>query len=236
MISVVCVYNNQQVLREYLEGSLDTQTASFEKIFIDNSQNSYKSAAKALNEGGARATGKYVLFIHQDVRIYPETWLSDVEKMLDSIRTFGIAGLAGKKDSEGVMSNIIHGIPPRPVGDTRIDRVETTQTVDECAMIVPKSVFDVLRFDEEVCDNWHLYGVDYSLSVRSLGLDVLVLPVEAYHRSIGYPASEGYYKSLRKLLRKHRKKYEYVYTTMGDWRTAVPVSLSRLLRKTHVSR
>lgn len=236
MISVVCVYNNKQVLREYLESSLDVQTSGLEKILVDNSQNKYESAAKALNEGATRANGRYVLFIHQDVRLYPETWLADAEKLLDSLQNVGIAGLAGKKASEGVMSNIIHGIPPRPAGNTRIDRVETAQTVDECAMIVPKSVFDVLRFDEEVCDSWHLYGVDYSLSVRNLGLEVFVLPLEAHHISLAYSMSGSYYKSLKKVLRKHRKEYEYVYTTMGDWRTAVPVSLSRLLKRTHVLR
>jgi glycosyltransferase involved in cell wall biosynthesis len=236
MISVVCVYNDKRILREYLESSLDAQTSGLEKILIDNSQNKYESAAKALNEGAARANGKYVLFIHQDVRLYPETWLADAEKILDSLQNVGIAGLAGKKDSEGVMSNITHGIPPRPVSESRIDRVETTQTVDECAVIVPKSVFDVLRFDEEVCDNWHLYGVDYSLSVRNLGLEVFVLPLEAYHRSAAYSISGSYYKSLQKVLRKHRKEYEYVHTTMGDWHTAVPVFLSRLLKRTHVLR
>lgn len=231
MISVVCVYEDKQILREYLESSLDVQTSSHEKILIDDSQNKYESAAKALNEGAARANGKYLLFIHADVRFYSETWLADAEKMLDSLQNVGIAGLAGKKDSEGVISNIVHGTPPLPVSDTEIDSVETTQTVDECAMIVPKSVFDVLRFDEQVCDNWHLFGVDYSLSVRNLGLEVFVLPLEAYHRSPGYSMSEIYYKSLQKVLRKHRKEYEYVYTTMGDWGTAVPVSIARFLKR-----
>jgi len=93
-----------------------------------------------------------------------------------------------------------------------------------------------LRFDEEVCDNWHLYGVDYSLSARNLGLEVFVLPLEAYHRSVGYSGSESYYKSLQKVLRTHRKEYKYVYTTMGDWPTAVPVSISRFLKRIHVLR
>ena len=231
MISVVCVYNNKQILRQYLESSLDIQTSSHERILMDNRQNKYESAAKALNKGAAAAEGKYVLFIHQDVRLYPETWLADAEKMLDSLQNVGIAGLAGKRDSKGVMSNIVHGVPPKPAGNIKIDRIEAAQTVDECAMIIPKSVFDVLSFDAKACDNWHLYGVDYSLSVRNLGLEVFVLPLEAHHESMAYSMSASYYESLQKVLRKHRRDYDWVYTTMGNWRTSTPVTLSRLLRK-----
>lgn len=234
MISVVCVYNDGKVLRDYLEAGLDAQTAACERILLDNSNHRYPSAAKALNEGAAKATGRYLLFIHQDVRVHPGTWLADAERMLDSLTDVGMAGLAGKRGFEGIRSNITHGDPPGPAGHARIDRVETTQTVDECAIFVPRSVFVRLRFDEDACDDWHLYGVDYALGVKKLGLEVLVLPLGAHHGSTANSMSDRYYRSLGKVLRKHREDCGFVFTTMGEWHTRVPIPVMRFLRRTRI--
>lgn len=226
MISVVCVYNNKQVLREYLESSLDIQTVGFEKILIDNSQNKYESAAKALNEEATRATGKYVLFVHQDVRIYSETWLSDAEKMLDSLRNVGIAGVAGKKDWSGVKTVITQGDPPHQAGSFLSAEPLLVQTVDECLFFVPREVFAAVNFDERVCDNWHLYAVEYSLSVREMGLEAYVLPLNAYHKSMGQ-FSEAYYAVLKKVIGKHKKHYSIIFATTGNWITVIPVKIQR---------
>ncbi len=108
-------------------------------------------------------------------------------------------------------------------------------------MIIPRPVFDMLQFDEEVCDDWHLYAVDYSLSVARLGLDAYVIPASIHHwspgifsgrnvlhviSSVGFlPA--GYYRILGKLLKKHRSHTKQVYTTCGLWSTSYPLTLVR---------
>ena len=45
MISIICVYNNQEILEEYLLNGLEYQSNNFELILIDNTDNKYKSAA-----------------------------------------------------------------------------------------------------------------------------------------------------------------------------------------------
>jgi len=67
MISIVCVYNDEITLKDYLLKSLENQTSKHELILIDNTQGKYKSAAGALNWGGGKAKGKYIMFVHQDV-------------------------------------------------------------------------------------------------------------------------------------------------------------------------
>ena len=81
MISIVCVYNNQDILNNWLLKSLKHQTVEFELITLDNTRNTFKSAAEALNYGGKKAKGKYIMFVHQDVDLSSDTWLEDVEKM-----------------------------------------------------------------------------------------------------------------------------------------------------------
>lgn len=229
MITVVCVYNDQKKLGSYLLNSLNKQNAPYERILLDNTKAKFPSAAAALNMGGKMAHGDYILFVHQDVRLRTETWLVDAERVLEAERNIGIAGVAGKRESKEVITNIKHGTPPRPAG-RKISNVETVQTIDECAMIVPKSVFKALKFDEKVCDDWHLYGVDYSLSVKNRGLKVVIIPLEAYHASAANSMSKSYYETLWKVIKKHRNNYKTIYTTMGDWNTNILFFIIRCLK------
>ena len=164
MISVVCVYNNEKIVNDNLLKSLKNQTPKYELILLGNTKGEFKSAAEALNHGGKRAKGKYIMFVHQDVDLCSSKWLEEAKKMLDSIQNLGIAGVAGKKDEKGVMTVIKHGNPPEPAGSITIKKPEGVQTLDECLLIIPKSVFNMLQFDEQVCNDWHLYAADYCLS------------------------------------------------------------------------
>lgn len=243
MISIVCVYNKEKIFNDFLLKSLNNQTAEFELIGIDNTTNKFKSAAEALNFGGKKASNKYIVFAHQDVSFLSESWLEDAERFLNSISNLGIAGVAGMSESGGSNSergrNIItHGTPSEvwPWGN-QIQKPEPVQTLDECLVIVPKSTFNVLEFDEKTCNGWHLYAVDYCLAAKERGFRVYVLPMELYHlssavsnkkfQSLMGPLPDDYYEILDKLIKKHRVKFKRIYTTCGDWSTSYPAALQR---------
>lgn len=249
MISVVCVYNSENILNNWLLKSLKNQTVEFELITLDNTRNTFKSAAEALNYGGKKAKGKYIMFVHQDVDLSSNTWLEDVQKMLNSIPNLGIAGVAGASEKgqnarTRWKSVIKHGTPPKWTGATPIQNPEKVQTLDECLVIVPKPVFNVLTFDEKVCDDWHLYAVDYCLSARKLGVDAYAIPMFIYHRSTGALTEDlfqailslgqlpkGYYQTLEKLLKKHKSYCKHIYTS-GGWSTSQPLVWQRIVRLT----
>lgn len=242
MISVVCVYNNYENLRGNLLKSLENQTSKYEPILLDNSQGQFQSAAEALNWGGGKAKEKYIMFVHQDVMLGSHSWLEEVEKVLDKLPNLGIAGVVGKAENKkGVITNIKHGTPAKLAGELQIKNPTKVQTLDECLVMIPNSVFSVLWFDEKTCDDWHLYVVDYCLSCKRLGFDVYVIPMFIYHKSDGiftksrvqilkslgfFP--ESYYLTLEMLLKKHRNQYKRVYTTCGDWSTSHPIILQRI--------
>ncbi len=75
----------------------------------------------------------------------------------------------------------------------------------------------MLQFDEEVCDDWHLYAVDYCLSVEKLGYNAYVIPMYVYHRSPRDSMPQGCHSILGKLFKKHKQHYERIYTAKGDW-------------------
>jgi len=53
LISVICVFNNRDILEKALLNGLSCQTESHEVILLDNTCSAYPSAAAALNEGAA---------------------------------------------------------------------------------------------------------------------------------------------------------------------------------------
>ena len=225
MISVVCVYNHQNILNECLMKSLEFQNFDYELILVDNTKLKYESASQALNNAVRKAKGKYIIFAHQDVYLKSEYTLRNVFKLLNSLKNIGVVGVAGKKINEkGLISNITAGWPPKKAG-TNFETSLKVQTVDECFFVIPKSVFKINRFDEDVCDGWHFYAVDYCLSVMKMGLNIYLIPLELYHKSIGYSFNKDYYSILKKLILKHREDYDMINTTTENWSTKIPLFL-----------
>lgn len=245
MITVVCIYNNENIFKNYLLKSLSKQNIAYELIDIDNSRNLFKSASSALNCAGTKASGEYIMFVHQDVMLLSDSWLQEAEKMLKEIGEFGIAGIAGIMENRNFLINkrnlIFHGIPWKPWGHA-IKNPEIVQTLDECLTIIPKSIFKIIKFDEQVCINWHLYVVDYCLRIKQMALNSYVIPLQIYHRSVGTHAnsflqtilnmgyySGEYYNVLSKLLSKHKYVVDVIYTTCGTWNTKRSLRLQRII-------
>lgn len=232
MISVVCVYNNRQILDDWLLSGLKTQTAEHELILLDNTGGKYQSAAGALNYGATLAHGEYLMFVHQDVKLWSGDWLKDAEKLLAKTPQLGVAGSAGMKKLQSVFKMVAGEVPLEngewvvyhgPEMDNSHFRKDlqapaVVQTLDELLLIVPRTVFNRLKFDNEVCSGWHLYGVDYSLSVAKLGLKAYVLPVPVCHRSRGVSDSEQFYSAVKSVLKKHSGE-KTIFTTCGLWST-----------------
>lgn len=220
-LSIICVYNDRAILEAQLLRSLRQQTYVYELILVDNVAGRFRSASAALNFGATEATGDYLLFAHQDVSLSSQNCLEQLMDALHSLPSLGVAGAAGAADTarQGeVMSNMTHGTPPRRVGRIRPSAPALVQTVDECLFAVPRTVFAEIRFDEEVCDDWHLYGVDFCLTAKGHGYLTYVVVLPIYHHSTG-ELSAGYYRTLEKLLEKHRPHYSSIHTTTGVWTT-----------------
>lgn len=243
MISIVCVYNDENILNNWLLKSLKNQTVEFELIPLDNSKNTFKSATEALNYGGKKAKGKYIMFVHQDVCLLTQDWLEKAEKFLDKISDLGVAGAAGMRKmkilkiydvgtipTESGIGMVYHGYEKEPWRCNKdFKNPVEMQTLDEQVLIIPRNVFENLKFDEKICDGWDLYGVEYSLSVRKIGLKAYVLPLPVWHKSTG-TLNKKYYITLGKIFKKYRSE-EVISTTCGIWYTSNFLNYLNLVKR-----
>lgn len=231
MISIISIFNNRSLLEKYLIKSLERQSIKYELVLIDNSDNKFSSASEAFNYFGNKVKGVYLIFIHQDFEFDSSNWLEVSIELLDNLKNLGIAGVAGRYGRKTI-SNIRTGTPPKYAGPIQIEEPEKVQTLDECLFIIPQEIFKKFKFDEKTCDNWHLYASDYCLTVKKAGYDAYVLPLGGYHASPGYSFTpEAYYSTLRKLLKKHKADYRWIYTTTGSWSTVYPLFMQIFYQK-----
>lgn len=230
MMSIICVYNNNNILEEYLIKSLEKQTEEYELILVDNQENRFKSATSALNYGAKKAHGDYLVFAHQDIYFSDENWIKNTAVQLKNLDNIGIVGVAGKTGDSLVRSNIKQGLNPVDVSPYKISKAEKASTLDECLFIIPKDIYNKYNLNEEICDDWHLYAVDYVYNIKNHGFEAYIIPTTLEHRSKGASMSESYYTTLPKLQKKYFKR-GLIRTCMGDWFTFIPISIQKYVKK-----
>jgi GT2 family glycosyltransferase len=233
MISVVCVYNDAEKFQSCAVKSLREQTIKHELIAIDNTKNSFHSAAEALNFGAAMATQdeSYLVFLHQDIDLNDSECLEKIEQTTKTINQVGVVGGAGVTEGKScrILTNILHGNPLIGAG-TMINKPVEVVTVDECFFMVPKPVFKQYQFDEAICDGWHLYATEYCLRIKEKGLKVYVIPMGIYHRTgYGNPINGSYFKILKKIVERYKDSYERINTCCGSWSVNSTMGLQRMV-------
>lgn len=218
--SIICVYNDVFKLNSQLLASIDTVNHKYEMILIDNNKMHFTSAASALNYGASKASGEILIFVHQD--IYFKSCY-ELEKLVDVIceNEIGtIVGTQGVRDKSKIYySNITAGecLVTSYVTEFSEKQIEVS-CVDEGCFGMKQSTWKMYKFDEKLCDNWHLYAVEMCLRARSEGHKVLVAPIQLHHFSYGH-ISDSYMNNMKLICRRYHKDFKYVWTTCYKVRT-----------------
>lgn len=220
-MSIVCCYTSKAKL-SYLDYSLDEQDMTVEKIFIDNSQGRFVSAASALNYGASKSTGDLILFCHQDIKFKHSDSLSRLVGAASSTLrpgdVGGVAGVAGAINRKIYMP-ITHGEQEAAYSNVNLlngDSVEV-ETVDECVIILPRETWLGHHFNELVCDGWHFYGVEQCLYALTQKHNVYVFSADVNHLSSRGRIDNTYYRALRRLMKAYENNFDYISTTVGYW-------------------
>lgn len=211
MISIVCVINDEQIFRENLMRSLSNQDTKYQLIIVNNQKNRFSSIPSALNYGGEKAKGNYVMFVHQDVVLVGNSWLKKVEDVLSKIPNLGVAGVAGVTET-GEYTGFLYDRGELWGAPTK--KSIPVQTLDELILIIPKKCFEKMKFDEKF--SFHSYGADYCLTAKKMGYSIYVLPLFVEHNSVtGSMKAGSLVEDDKRLFQKHSMQNKAIYKTAG---------------------
>ncbi len=215
LISLVSVYNNDELLNEMIVSLSKQKDIEVERIFLDNKNGKFSSAAKALNYGIDHSTGEVLVFLHQDIEFLDSYVLKNIYDFVIDNKD-KIVGAAGVKSKETDKTSQVFSAMCEGEGKSRYTTLNVPTrafVLDECLIACHRDCFKKIRFDEELCDGWHLYGADLCLqAINFAGFSVYVLPMNIYHKSHGN-ADKSYFKTQNKLAKKYRNYYKIINTT-----------------------
>lgn len=219
-ISIVCVYNDQVQFESMCSSALRFGLSQIEIIGLDNRESRWESAAAAYNEGVKRSSAPYILFSHQDIVFTDSIFFADFIRELeeDDTQIIGVAGakLTKGKTNRAMLSGMYQG--SKLWRHHTIASKARVETLDECLFGCHKDIFKKLHFDENACDGWHFYAVDFCLQAGLKGVPSFVIPANVLHLS-GGNRDASYYLSQEKIKKKYSEVFDVFATTCGWSRT-----------------
>ena len=149
---------------------------------------------------------------------------------------FGVAGAVEDDSKQArehtcVLSKVRHGRKQAVAGEREYSGMAGCETVDECFFGGHTDFFLHHPFDEKLCDNWHLYGVERCMYTRAKGNKVYVCDIPLIHTSTG-TISRAYNKGFYRVAKRYAGEDEGEGTTSLKWlRTVCGSSQTDLLHR-----
>ncbi|MBB1070165.1 family 2 glycosyl transferase [Limosilactobacillus sp. RRLNB_1_1] len=219
--SLITISNHENIYQEFKQGLKKQKDVDYELIKINNDHQQYSSARAAYNEAATKANGKYLVFLHPDIRFLDEYALRDTLNAIKAIPSFGVAGIAGSpwklyKNKSFIVTTIVQGQDKESVG-TSIDKTTEVQTVDESFFVIKKSYWQQQPFTNLA--GWHFYAVEQCLQAIINGKKNYVVPSRIWHKSTGGSEDKNYVRIGKKIVKEYGSYFPYINTTVTKWDT-----------------
>lgn len=226
-IKIIVCFNDLNQINALADTLYTEESISVERVFLDNRNHAFSSAAQAYNTALKNDSSTDVfIFCHQDIRFSRESicLISDA-CMAEQNSLFGVARVHNNgSDNWGkTVSTLRDGVMNWPSGSQYVD----VFSLDECLLAGYKKVFDQVSFDEKVCDGWHLYGTDLCIQCHLLKKGVKVMDAKVAHLSHG-KVDRAFIKTEGALSKKYRKEFTIISHTNG-WTYTNPIKRDAML-------
>ena len=214
MVTILSCYNNENCYQDMLLKSLLKQDTKHEVIGIANHDGHYRSAAEAYNTEYTKATGDVLIFCHQDIAFNNTSFIRSIENILEK-NPDSIIGLAGIKKDGCVYSNLKYFNNDEYITKKRVQGyLDSVESIDECFIAINRQLFEKIKFNSEICDSWHLYGVELCYHARVKGYNVLVSSIQAYHKYIkgdGLEIDVDFIRTINRMCSVYNKYFKTIY-------------------------
>ncbi|HPH99307.1 MAG TPA: glycosyltransferase [Chitinophagaceae bacterium] len=200
MISIIICSKDRQLKQQVEKNIAETIGISYELIIIDNNIDP-KGICAVYNNGAAQAKYDILCFVHEDVLFQTNNWGQIIANHItEGADVIGIAGSKYKsKTLSGWFSviknldcaNFIHTAESgklhkhisRPYRSLSND--EQVCCIDGVFMVSKKSVWQDIRFNEELLKGFHVYDIDFSLRCAQKYKLIVTYLIDLIHLSNG---------------------------------------------------
>ena len=235
-VTFICCYNNSEELNSMLLPSFNMLDKRICNIILINSlEEGYKSAAEAYNKAIKRHIndiGDILVFCHQDIAFDNVTFLQNIISELTE-NPDQIIGFAGIDTNGTVFSNLKYQENKQFITRNQIKTKKKVATLDECCFATSKTVYQKFKFDEYVCNHWHLYAVELCCNAKLCGIPSYVMPDVIYHKKKnngGMYTDKHFLKSMWRVINKYRNDFNYIYAPCYICSTNLFIAAAKIAR------
>jgi len=256
MITFIICSIRPEVCNRLLQNLSETAGVEYETIVFDN-RDAQWGLCRVYNHCAEKARFPYLCFLHEDIRIETKAWGKKMIETVEKIPDCGVAGFAGGlqmgknatswwagptrmniysgskgKNHLDLKLNYTHHLYSNP--DT--EEVSQVLCVDGVFHFVRKTIWELIRYDEDSFSGFHFYDVDFSFAVAEKYSNYALLNFDVFHDSDG-SINADYLKNMfvfqRKWNRKLPKNIKGEYPVSAELSEAFTMFI--LCLKKHVS-
>ncbi len=224
MIDVVCVYTKPELVQQMKQSALENGGyADVNFILLDNTSGRFSSAAQAYNYALCHeCKSEVIIFCHQDIVFYENAVIAVYNLCQKNENVlYGAAGAVSNRclllcHVPRLYSHIWQGTGQNTFRYESLSAGEIRDvfTLDECLIAANRKLFDTVRFDEQTCDNWHMYAVELSLQCHVKRIPVCVFDANVLHLSMGV-ITPSFYATVEKVVAKYKKHFKVIVYPCG---------------------
>lgn len=230
-IAIITVFNNAELVEQMMKTVAESAgTLSCNFYAIDNTGNArFNSAAAAYNSILDVAPDEEVLvFCHQDILFLRNSIQTIYDLCINNINTlFGSAGVKNDGKDKRIISSMAEVQEGNNFKTLQKQTTMEVFTLDECLICGNRVLFETMRFDEQVCDGWHLYAAELCMQCHVQGIEVKVFDADIVHLSRG-SVDSYFFACERRLVKKYRKCFPVISYSCG-WTYTNPLLYNLLL-------
>ncbi|MDB5279444.1 MAG: hypothetical protein JWR61_4399 [Ferruginibacter sp.] len=218
MISVIICSINKTFAGQVQKNIAETIGVVWEAVVIENTVTP-QSLTSVYNLGAAKATYDFLCFVHEDVIFKTQNWGLKLIDYFQNDQQLGLVGIAGSKYKSRVPSGWATGIAKIDCCNiTHLDSKGNQQqmyfnpvsgsltqevvVLDGVLLCCPKKVWEVVRFDDILLKDFHLYDLDFSFRVAEKYKVLVSFEIDMIHLTEGGNFSD---KWLEATLAWHKK-------------------------------
>ncbi len=209
MISIIVCSANPSRCNNLRENIAKYIGVEFEFLYLDNREKKW-GLSRVYNYLAEQAKYPYLCFIHEDVFIGTSQWGKKMISFVSSDLCCGVLGFSGRTNAPRHISsswgavkgnrranvwdnynggshaekhlnfNMHHFFP-----DPQELTVSRVLCIDGMFHFVKKEVWQEIRYDEIIFNDFHFYDVDFSFAVAQKYNNYVLLDMEVYHESSG---------------------------------------------------